>query len=390
MKTIWRLLDTGVRSAAENMALDDVILECKSAGKVPNTLRFLQFKPPAVLVGYHQAIEQEVRLEYCERAGIEVNRRLTGGGAIYFDEKSLGWEVFASKKDLPDLRLEDLCRMLCEGAIVGLRRLGINASFRRKNDIEVNGRKISGTGGTERGGAFLFQGTLLVDFDVETMLKALRVPIAKLKDKEVRSLRERVTCLKWELGCAPSLHKVKEALASGFEEVLKVNFRRAGLTNHERELLEKRLKYFKSNEWIHAIRKPLGETGEVYALLKRPGGLIRASLQVDRERRIIKNVFITGDFFAFPCKAIMDLESLLKSSEINDAPFIIYDFFKSRSVEVPGLSPDDFVNVIAKALEKLSYERLGLTIEELNSIHTIIKDAEDILNVFQGVPSHGS
>ena len=158
----WRLLDTGYRSAAENMALDEVILECRDGELVPDTIRFLQFDPPAVLVGYHQDVEQEIRLDYVKNHGIEVNRRLTGGGAIYFDRSSLGWEIVASKASVPRLNAEHLFRTMCEGAVNALRTLGIEADFRPKNDIEVNGRKISGTGGTERGGAFLFQGTLLV------------------------------------------------------------------------------------------------------------------------------------------------------------------------------------------------------------------------------------
>ncbi|MCK4483855.1 MAG: lipoate--protein ligase family protein, partial [Candidatus Thorarchaeota archaeon] len=59
--TEWRLLDTGVLTGAQNMALDDVILECRSENKTPNTVRFLQFDPPTALVGYHQSIEQEIR-----------------------------------------------------------------------------------------------------------------------------------------------------------------------------------------------------------------------------------------------------------------------------------------------------------------------------------------
>ena len=67
------------------------------------------------------------------------------------------------------------------------------------------GRKISGTGGTELSGAILFQGTVLVDFDVDEMLRALRIPTEKLQDKEIESVKERVTCLKWELGRTPPL-----------------------------------------------------------------------------------------------------------------------------------------------------------------------------------------
>ena len=76
---MWRVIYTGQRPAYENIALDSVLLELKSEGKIPNTIRFLQFKPECVLIGYHQAVEQEVRLDYVKREGIDVNRRITGG-----------------------------------------------------------------------------------------------------------------------------------------------------------------------------------------------------------------------------------------------------------------------------------------------------------------------
>ena len=95
----WRLLDTGARSAVENMALDEALLEWKAAETIPNTLRFLQFSNPTVLVGHHQSVEEEVRLDYCRTHGIEINRRLTGGGALYWGRNELGWEIYISKKD---------------------------------------------------------------------------------------------------------------------------------------------------------------------------------------------------------------------------------------------------------------------------------------------------
>ena len=82
----WRLLDTPPMTAAENMAMDETLLELKGQGKSPNTIRFLQFSPKAVLVGFHQAIAEEIRLDYCRANKIDVNRRITGGGAIFFDE----------------------------------------------------------------------------------------------------------------------------------------------------------------------------------------------------------------------------------------------------------------------------------------------------------------
>ena len=70
----------------------------------------------------------------------------------------------------------------------------------------------------------MYQGTLLIDFDVDLMLRSLRIPLEKLKDKEVDSVKERVTCLKWELGYVPPLDEIKSAMVAGFEEVLDIEF----------------------------------------------------------------------------------------------------------------------------------------------------------------------
>ena len=76
-----RVLDTGLRRAAENMALNRALLESHQAGTSPHTLRFLRFTPSALL-GFHQDVEQELRTDHCAEQGIDIQRRITGGGAI--------------------------------------------------------------------------------------------------------------------------------------------------------------------------------------------------------------------------------------------------------------------------------------------------------------------
>jgi lipoate-protein ligase A len=380
--TEWRLVDTGYRSAAENMALDDVILDCRGKDLVPNTIRFLQFDPAAVLVGHHQSIEQEVRVPYCHRHGIDINRRLTGGGAIYFDKTSLGWEIIASKNDLGvDRPSTEVFEWMCQGTIAALRMLGIPAIFRPKNDIEVNGRKISGTGGTEREGAFLFQGTLLIDFDVDTMLRALKIPIMKLKDKEITSVKERVTCVHWELEHPPTLDKIKQTLIKGFEQTLQVPLQTAPLTIHECELLKNRLDTFQSTDWV-SFERMLPETSEVSAIEKTSGGLIRVSLALDRIGEVIKSALITGDFFVFPSRAIMDLESQFKyaSYEETEIHRIIHNFFATHSVHIPGVTPNDLVELFLRALEKMKYESLGIELKDANHLYPINNGVIDVIN----------
>jgi lipoate-protein ligase A len=82
MAPAWRVIDTGTRRAAENFALNRALLEARKRRMAPSTLRFLRFGPSALL-GYHQSAEQELDLDYCRANGIEVQRRITGGGAIY-------------------------------------------------------------------------------------------------------------------------------------------------------------------------------------------------------------------------------------------------------------------------------------------------------------------
>jgi lipoate-protein ligase A len=321
-------------------------------------------------------------MDFCKNKNIEINRRLTGGGAIFFGRKSLGWEIFASKSELGVHQpVAKVFERMCEGIILALRTLGIHASFRSKNDIEVNGRKISGTGGTERDGAFLFQGTLLIDFDVNTMILALRIPVMKLSDKEVKSVKERVTCVRWELGHQPSLEMIKKAVKNGFERAFKIRLVEGKLTSNENELLKNRLKTFQSEEWIIFDRRPLDEAAEVSAIEKTPGGLIRVSLAIDKNISVIKSALITGDFFPFPSRAILDLEAKLKyaSYEKEEIHSIVHDFFKTSKTQILGVTPDDLINVILKAVGKIEYESLGIALKEANYIYPVSKGPMDVL-----------
>lgn len=351
----WRLLDTGSISAAHNMTLDKVILNARSSDLIPNTVRYLQFKPRCVLVGYHQSVELEVEEEYCRDHGIEINRRITGGGNLFWDESQLGWEIYAPKNSpgIPK-RLEEMYRLMCESVVAGLDRLGVKAEFRPANDIEVGGRKISGTGGTEIGNAFLYQGTLLTDFDVDTMINCLKLPIKKLEDKQVNSFKQRVICLKEVLGYLPPMEKIKSALAEGISEVLGITLESGGLTDVEQKSLERELPVFQSEEWIKGLRMVPQENDLSVAEYKTRGGLIRVSLRLDRSRQVIKSAFITGDFFAYPERSIMDLEASLKNSSCRPADVLktVKEFFISHKVDIPGVEVDDFYHVLYLAIDQ--------------------------------------
>ncbi|MGZ3535411.1 MAG: lipoyl protein ligase domain-containing protein [Thermodesulfobacteriota bacterium] len=377
----WRLLDTGARSGAENMALDEALLELKAGEKIPPTLRFLQFSNPTVLVGHHQSVEEEVRLDYCKSQGIEINRRLTGGGALYWGRKELGWEIYISKKDprIPG-RIEDLYKRMGEAGSLGLRHLGVRAYFRPRNDIEIQGRKISGTGGTELSGAVLFQGTLLVDFDVDEMLRALRIPTEKLQDKEIESVKERVTCLRWEMGRTPPLQTIKGALVKGFGEAFGVKFEDKPLTTEEDNLSKAKLPYFSSSDYIFKIRGPLPRRKTLSSILKAPGGLIRISIAIDTKTRVINQILITGDFFAYPKRTIFDLESLLKNSKASASQIgeMIRSFFADKRPQIPGVKEGHFIQAIEETLHKMSLLSHGFDEEETHHLFPVFKPFQEV------------
>lgn len=382
----WRILDTGVLSGAENMALDDAILECRSSGGTPNTLRFLQFDPATVLVGFHQSIAQEVRLEYCKRHGVDVNRRITGGGTILFTPTCLGWEIFADKStpSIDEMRydLDKLARLVCSGTVAGLRKLGVDAEFRPRNDIEVNGRKISGTGGTERGGAFMYQGTLLIDFDVDLMLRTLRIPIEKLADKEIDSVKERVTCLKWELGYVPPLEEIKAAIVEGFQEVLSVEFEKGDLTPEEREVFNEMFSEYQSEDWIDMVQPPKDHAGHVTAVRKTPGGLIRISLSLNVAGNFIESSFITGDFQIFPQRAVMDLEAKLKNIAADEDTIRknILEFFEESGARIFGVEPEELVQLMLEATKKVAFSDIGISLEDSNHLMTVNFMPDEVLS----------
>ena len=347
-----RVIDTGLRRAAENLALNRALLESHQEGASPHTLRFLRFLPSA-LVGFHQSVAQELRTDYCAEQGIEIQRRITGGGAIYFDETQIGWELYLDKRFLGTAEMPVIAQRICEAAARGISALGVDARFRPRNDIEVDGRKISGTGGAFDGDSILYQGTLLIDFDVERMLRVLRIPAEKLSDKAISSARDRVANLKDLLGELPPFDQVQQRLAEAFAEAFDVSLEWSDALNEtEEQKFTEALAEMDSAEWIYQNDRPASEAGLLEGLHKSSGGLMRAALAMDHARDRIKQVWITGDFFVKPGRAVVDLEASLRDTPVGELETNVRRFFDRNAVEMLMLSPDDFLTVLRNALAK--------------------------------------
>jgi lipoate-protein ligase A len=246
--------------------------------------------------------------------------------------------------------MEGISRRICEAAARGISALGVDARFRPRNDIEVNGKKISGTGGAFDGDALMYQGTLLIEFDVEKMLRVLRIPAEKLSDKAIASARERVTNLRDLLGYTPVLEVVQSCLMQAFADEFGVSFEQDSLSEPEQERYRAALAEIDHPDWVNMLSQPQSDAPLLTATRKFSGGLLQATLAFDALTRRIKQVWFTGDFFISPRRAIADLEAALKDSPVNMADKRIADFFAGCDADMLLLTPDDFALVLRDAL----------------------------------------
>lgn len=245
----WRWIDTGLRRPAENLALNRALLEARRAREIPSTLRFLRFTPSA-LVGHHQDPAKELDLAYCAGRGIGVQRRLTGGGAIYLDENVLGWELYLEQADVGAPEMAAISRRICTAAADAIRTLGAAAEYRPPTDVVVAGRKISGTGGAMEGDALLYQGTLLVDFDVEVMLRALAATAPRVTPEFVAAARQSVVNLRELVSPLPPLDAIEAAFVNAFRRAFGVAIERGELTAAEQVRYTAALAEIDSAAWI--------------------------------------------------------------------------------------------------------------------------------------------
>jgi lipoate-protein ligase A len=206
--SLLRVIDTGLRPARWNIAMTAALAELHGAGEISDTLRFQRFQP-CVLVGRNQDIRREARLDRCRQKGVALARRVTGGGAVYMDAGILSWEIVAGRLRF-GADLTAAAEKICAAIAEGLARLGVPARFAPPNAIEVAGRKISGASGYFEGATFVYEGTVLVDFDLRDMAEVLRLPDVKGADK----IAHRVTSLAAILGRAPGMAAVQDTLAA--------------------------------------------------------------------------------------------------------------------------------------------------------------------------------
>ncbi|NLO71508.1 MAG: lipoate--protein ligase family protein, partial [Porphyromonadaceae bacterium] len=145
----------------------------------------LWINEPAIIVGKHQNTAEEINAEFVKKNGIHVIRRISGGGAVYHDLNNLNYTIISNEEKGADFDF----KTFSEPVISTLAELGVKAEFTGRNDIVIDGKKISGNAQAYIKGRVMHHGCLLFDTDLSVLSKALEVSKDKIESRGVKSVR---------------------------------------------------------------------------------------------------------------------------------------------------------------------------------------------------------
>lgn len=353
MTTLLRVIDSGLRTARENLSLTEALCRGRREGTTPDTLRFQHF-PRSAIIGRHQLLDREVNLSWCAANGVATARRMTGGGAIVMGPGLLGWELIVVRSIVPD-KLAAVSAAICTGVADGLTKLGLQAAYRPRNDIEVQGRKISGTGGYFDGPALVFQGTVLIDLDLAFMTSALNLPAHKLGKRGLSAFAERVGDLKGFLGATPAARRVEDVLVEGLAEALDLAPVWGELSpQEEADARAVHDAEIGTDAFVEGRDDTLAAPGRLVThSVQTQGGMVEVALKLrDGATPIVDQVLISGDFFAAPPRIVADLEAHLRQLHVRRLKEMTRKFLDAGEARFLGMERADFVEIVAEAARK--------------------------------------
>ncbi|MFF2996195.1 biotin/lipoate A/B protein ligase family protein [Streptomyces sp. NPDC057950] len=205
----WQLIHEGPQSPALHMALDEVLTAEVAAGRRAPTLRVWEWGAPSVIIGSFQSLRNEVDAEGAARHGIEVVRRISGGGAMFVEPgNTITYSLSVPEALVQGLSFQDSYAYLDDWVLGALADMGIRAWYQPLNDIATEQGKIAGAaqkrvlGPGGGAGAVLHHVTMSYDIDADKMLEVLRIGREKLSDKGIGSAKKRVDPLRRQTGLA--------------------------------------------------------------------------------------------------------------------------------------------------------------------------------------------
>ena len=248
----WEYLAPEPLEPLAQMALDQVLAEEVGAGRRGPTLRVWEWAKPAVVIGSFQSVTNEVDMANAEKYGMEVVRRVSGGGAMFMElGTAITYSLYAPTELVSGMSFQDSYAFLDDWVVQALRALGIDAAYKPLNDITSPTGKIGGAAQKRLGsGAVLHHVTMAYDMDGDRMVEVLRIGREKISDKGVASANKRVDPLKAHTGLAKK--DIEDHLVNHFDALYGLSpatLREEEMARVESLVVEK----FQTPEWFYRV-----------------------------------------------------------------------------------------------------------------------------------------
>ncbi|WP_372714707.1 lipoate--protein ligase [Ilyobacter sp.] len=270
-----------------------------------------------VVVGRNQNTHEEINHEYVRMNNINVVRRLSGGGAVYHDGGNLNFTFItdATKDNVNNYK------KFTEPVVSSLNLMGVMAEFSGRNDIVIDGKKISGNAQYYFGNRLLHHGTLLFDADLAILGKVLNVKTDKIESKGIKSVRSRVTNI------YPYLKE--KVNIDEFKKKLILNLLMGGAENYilsdKENLIVENLAEEKYRDWNWNF----GKSPE-FKITKRKrykGGEVEIRMNVSQGK--IDEIKIYGDFLGY--RGTEEIERILTGKRFHEKDLV--DCIKDLDIE---------------------------------------------------------
>ena len=263
-KTVWHFINSGKCSPAFNMALDEALLEWHSKGEIGPVLRFYEWEPATLSIGYFQSVSKEIDMEQVAKHKLGFVRRPTGGRGV-LHEHELTYSVIVSE-DYPDMpeTVTEAYRVISGGLLEGFKNLGLDAYFaipKSADEVEdlkkpksavcfdapswyelvVEGKKVAGSAQTRQKGVILQHGAILLSLDEEKLVSLFKFKSEEQRERMRLSLPEKAVAIDRLANRTIPVDECVEAFSTGFESALDMKL-------EPFELSEEQLQYVKEIE----------------------------------------------------------------------------------------------------------------------------------------------
>lgn len=272
-KTKWYFINSGPCSPSYNMAMDEALLDWHSEGLIPPVIRFYEWNPATLSIGYFQSVEKEIDMEAVKRLGLGFVRRPTGGrGVLHEHELTYSVIVTESYPSMP-ATVTEAYRVISEGLLLGFQNLGLDAYFSVPNtdeqkenlkkpksavcfdtpswyELVVEGKKVAGSAQTRQKGVILQHGAILLDLDEDKLIQTFKFASDKVRDKVRKGLSQKAVSINKIISKPITIEECKTAFKKGFEDALEIELVEYTLTQEQQEYVkELETTRYANDEW---------------------------------------------------------------------------------------------------------------------------------------------